>query len=194
MDPNQFDHRYSREDAFELVGAQALRLVIAVFAGIVAGAAYADATLLTGQRINFPYKSVAAAALLAFAVWNAVSIPPASPSSGTRPPPGGASCRALCRSRWWGLVAAIAGLALAGFRLDLLTREQNMLAWRRTGCWQAGCCTWRRRSARLCFSGVASTCPTLTSRSRAISKPPVQDAFSALLASSSVRGRFLGRD
>lgn len=137
MDPDEFDHRYSREDALELAGAQAFSVIVAALAGIAVGVAFFDAALTRDQPLNFPYKSAAAIAVASFAFYNALSIPSRyafiwhAPKARRRI----ASC--LLQVGVTGIALAISGGVIAAFRVEVW-EGQSIYLWAAYGVLAAG--------------------------------------------------------
>jgi hypothetical protein len=128
LDPNEFDHRYSRDDMLELVGAQAFSLIIMTFAAIACGGAWFDAVLAHNQPLNYRYERIASVALGAFALYNAISIPARYSFiwSAAKARRRIASC--LLQVAATGLIIAIAGIVLARFRINLGS-GQSIYVW-----------------------------------------------------------------
>jgi hypothetical protein len=128
MDPNEFDHRYSREDALELLGAQSFSLVITVFAGIACGAAWFGAVLPHGEPMRFPYRTVASIALAGFAIYNAVAIPGRYAFIWKAPRARARISACLVQVAVTGTVIAIAAIVVAGV-LVYLYGGNSIYAW-----------------------------------------------------------------
>ena len=151
MDPNEFDHRYSRDDVLDLVGAQVFSLIIVTFAAIAAGGAWFDAVLAHNQPLNYRYERIASVALGAFALYNALSLPARYSFIWSAPRARRRISSCLLQAAATGFIIAVAGLVLSAFRIDLSSGQSIVCL---GGLWRSGCGgpaglgrAWRLRAA-----------------------------------------------